>query len=235
MISQFFSSLLIWQILIECRWSLHAAAMNLELPLFPTMVRRFLYDQLYPDSTIPSEDILEDSYPEVKEKIHVFNSAIAIFWAPSDLSNIDRMRREHIRATSLWRNAAAQYDCVLVNLYPDLEGAQGFEVGRVFLFFSFRHCDKVYSCALIQWFSFVGSEPDEDTGMWTVEPDFQETGESHLSIIHTDSIYRAVHLLPVYRTAEHVKRTITMHLSLDTFRHFYINKFADHHTFETLF
>ena len=41
------------------------------------MVRRFLYDQLYPNSVIPSEDVLEDSYPEIEEKIHVFNSAVA--------------------------------------------------------------------------------------------------------------------------------------------------------------
>ncbi len=99
------------------------------------MVRRFLYDQLYPDSTIPSEDVLEDSYLEVEEKIHVYNSAVATFRAPSDLSNINGMRREHIRATSSWRKAAARYDCVLVNSHPDLDSARGFEVGRVFLFF----------------------------------------------------------------------------------------------------
>jgi hypothetical protein len=199
------------------------------------MVRRFLYDQLYPDSTIPSEDVLEDSYPEVEEKIHVVNSAVATFRAPSDLSNIHGMRREHIQATSSWRWGPARYDCVLINSHPDLEGAQGFEIGRVFLFFSFKHHDKVYSCALIHWFSFLGAEPDEDTGMWMVEPEFQETGQPHLAVISTDSIYRAVHLIPAYRTAEHVKRTITMHSSLDTFPFFYVNKFADHHAFETLF
>ena len=199
------------------------------------MVRRFLYEQLYPNSTIPSEDVLEDSYPEIEEKIHVVNSAVAIFRAPSDLSNIDGMRREHIRATSSWRKGAPRYDCVLVNSHPDLEGAQAFEVARVFLFFSFRHGNTAYPCALIQWFSFVGAEPDDNTGMWMVEPEFQETDEPHLSVIHTDSIYRAVHLLPVYSTAEPVRRTITMHSSLDTFRLFYVNKFADHNAFETLF
>ncbi len=51
-----------------------------------------------------------------------------------------------------------------------------------------------------------------------VEPEFHETGEPHLAIIHTDSIYRGDHLIPAYRTAEHVGRTITMHLSLDSFR-----------------
>jgi hypothetical protein len=199
------------------------------------MVRRFLYEQLYPNSTIPSEEVLEDSYPEIEEKLHVVNSAVAIFRAPSDLSNIDGMRREHIRAMSSWRKGAPRYDCVLLNSHPDLEGAQAFDVACVFLFLSFKHSDTVYPCALIQWFSFVGSEPDDDTGLWMVEPEFQETGEPHLAVIHTDSIYQAVHLLPVYRTAEHVRGAVTMHSSLDTFRLFYVNKFADHNAFETLF
>ena len=199
------------------------------------MVRRFLYDQLYPNSTIPSEDILLDSYPEIEEKIHVFNSAVATFRAPSDHSNIHGMRCEHIRATSLWRKGAARYNCVLINSHPDLEGVAGFEIARVFLFFSFMHRNKVYSCALVQWFSFEGSEPDEDTGLWVVEPEFQDTGDPHLAVIHVDSIYRTVLLTPAYRTAEKVSANLTMHSSLDTFRHFYINKFEDHHGFETLF
>jgi hypothetical protein len=199
------------------------------------MVRKFLYEQLYPKSTIPSEDVLEDSYPEIEGKIHVVNSAVATFRAPSDLSNINGMRREHIRATSSWRKGAAWYDCILINSHPDLEGAQGFEVARVFLSFSFKHHNKVYPCALIQWFSFVGAEPDEDTGMWMIEPEFQETRKPHLSVIHTESIYWAVHLIPAYRTAEYVASNITMHSSLDAFRLFYVNKFADHHAFETLY
>lgn len=200
------------------------------------MVRKFLYDQLYPNSMIPSEDVLPDSYPQIEdsEKIHVFNSAAATFRAPSDLSNINGMRREHIRATPSWRKSAARYDCVLINSHPELQGARGFEVARVFLFFSFRHCDKIYSCTLVQWFSFVGSEPDEDTGLWIVEPEFQDTGDPHLAVIHTDSIYRAVHLIPAYRTAEYISATLTMHSSLDTFRLFYANKFSDHQAFEIL-
>ncbi len=201
------------------------------------MVRKFLYDQLYPNSMIPSEDMLPDSYPEIEdsEKIRVFNSAVAIFRAPSDLSNINEMRREHIRATPSWRKGAARYDCVLINSHPNVEGACDFEVARVFLFFSFTHCDKVYSCALVRWFLFVGSEPDEDTGLWIIEPEFQDTGDPHLAVIHTDCIYRAVQFIPAYRTAEHISNTLTMYSSLDTFRLFYVNKFSDHQAFETLF
>lgn len=198
------------------------------------MVRKFLYDQLYPDSAIPSEDILEDSYPKISGNLFVFNSAVATFRAPSDISGVTGMRREHIRATSSWRGGPPRYDCVLISSYPDVNGARGFEIARVLLFFSFNHNAVVYPCGLVQWFSFVGDEPDEDTGFWKVEPDLRNSGEPHLAIIHIHSIYRAVHLIPAYQNADLVETTTTMHSSLDTYKIFYINKFADHHAFETL-
>jgi hypothetical protein len=70
-------------------------------------------------------------------KIHVRNSAVATFRAPSDISGIYGMCREHIRAVPSWRGGPARYDCVLVNTDPDIEGTCGFEVARVFLFFFF--------------------------------------------------------------------------------------------------
>ena len=145
------------------------------------------------------------------------------------------MRREHIRATTSWRKGPARYDCVLVNAYPDVHGARGFEIARVFLFFSFRHQDNEYSCALVQWFSFVGLEPHEDTGFWLVEPDVNaDTGEPHIAVIHLDSIYRAVHLMPAHLNTNFIDLSITMHTSLDTFKLFYVNNFVDHHAFAVL-
>lgn len=144
------------------------------------------------------------------------------------------MRREHIRATATWRKGPSRYDCVLINSYPEISGARGFEIARVFLFFSFEHQDKEYPSALIQWYSFVDSEPDEDTGLWIVEPDTTDTGDPHLAIVHLNCIYRAVHLLPVYQSSSFVDRQITMHSSLDSFDSFYVNKFSDHQAFEVL-
>jgi len=217
----------------ERRWTLHKAAESLQQPSFPKLLRKFLYKQLHHDDTAsPSQD--SDAHPRIKGRIHVFNSAVAIFHAPSDISGITSMRREHIRATSSWRKGLARYDTVLVNSDPEVEGIRGFEVARVFLFFSFRHEDKEYPCALIQWYSHVGSEPDEDTGFWMVEPDTDDAGNPHLAIIHLDSIYRAVHLLPAHQNSTFVDRTITMHSSLDLFKLFYINRFADHQSFEVL-
>ena len=220
---------------LEHRCSLCEAGRQLQQPSFPRLVRKFLYTKLYPNSAISPDDILENSLPMIDDKIHVFNSAIATFHAPSDISGISGMRREHIRATTSWRKGPARYDCVLVNTDPDIDGARGFEIARVFLFFSFQHQDKEYACALVQWFSFVDSEPDEDTGYWLVQPDFDaDTGQPHIVVIHLDCIYRAVHLMPAPRNANFVDRSITMHTSLDIFKHFYVNNFVDHHAFAVL-
>ena len=85
--------------------------------------------------------MIEDVYPVIEGKIHIFKSATATFYAPSDISGIAGMRHEYIRATSSWRNGPARYDCVLVNAKPDVDGARGFEVGPSFpflLFFPWR-------------------------------------------------------------------------------------------------
>jgi hypothetical protein len=208
---------------------LHEAAELLQQPLFPKLLQKFLFEQLH-DNTAPPRDAL----PRINGRIHVFYSAVATFYAPSDISGITSMRREHIRATSSWRKGQARYDTVLVNSNPEVEGVRGFEVARVFLFFSFQHKNKEYPCALIQWYSHVGSEPDEVTGFWIVEPDTDVSGDPHLAVIHVDSIYRAVHLLPAHQNSTFVERTITMHSLIDTFQRFYINRFVDHQSFEVL-
>jgi hypothetical protein len=196
----------------------------LEQPTFPALVRKFLYQYLYPHSELSFLEALEASYLEIDDKIHTFNSAIATFHAPSDTSGIYGMRREHIRATSSWRGGPARYDCILINSDPNVEGALGFEIARVFLFFSFQHQSKTYPCALVQWYSYMGDEPDEDTGFWKIEPDADDDGSPH----------RAVHLMPAYNTNEFIDKAITMHSSLDKFQCFYVNKFVDHHSFATL-
>ena len=178
--------------------------------------------------------MMVDAYPVIEGKICTFNAAVATFYTPSNNSGVTGMRREYIRATSSWRNGPARYDCVLVNAKPDVDGARGFEVARVFLFFSFLHGGKEYPCAFIQWYSFIGTEPDEDTGCWMVEPDIRDGGSPHVAVIHIDCILRAVHLMPVTRTSRFVDRSVTMDTSLDTFNLFYINRFVDYHAFVSL-
>ena len=202
------------------------------------MVQQFLYDQIYPDSEIPSSQLEVTAYPDFGGRISIFYSAISTFHAPSDISNVDNLRREYIRATPSWRNGAARYDCVFLNTdseMEELEGMHGLEVARVLAFFSFIFNEEEYQCALIHWFCRVDSQPDPDAGMWIVEREFDINEEPHVAIVHVDSIYRAAHLLPVYRTNRYTSRSLSMHDTLDTFKQFYINKFVDHHAFEIAF
>ena len=175
-----------------------------------------------------------DAYPVIEGKICTFNAAVATFYAPSDNSGVTGMRCEYIQAISSWRNGPAHYDCVLVNAKPDVDGAHGFEVAQVFLFFSFLHGGKEYPCVFIQWYSFIGTEPDKDTGCWMVEPDIRDGRSPHVAVIHIDCILRTVHLMPITRTSRFVNRSVTIDTSLDTFNLFYINRFVDYHAFVSL-
>ncbi|KAG1806680.1 uncharacterized protein HD556DRAFT_1428722 [Suillus plorans] len=160
---------------------------------------------LNPDDVHNPEDIPTTSLPRHEGKLMVFNSAAATFYAPSDPSGID----------------------------SDAEGMRGLEVARVVCFFSFQHSSGgVYPCALIQWFEKIGDCPDENTGMWMVTPSFHEDGSRNLAVIHIDTIFCAAHLIPIYGS-EYIPHSLKFYHSLDTFRSFYVNKYADHHAFET--
>ena len=117
---------LTWNNYTERKWTLPLAARLLMQPQFPMILRRFLYNQLYPNSTIPPRLVLPESLPMIDGRIEVFNSAIATFCTPSDISGIAGKRCEHIRVMSSWRNGPARYDTVLINSYQDIEGVYAF-------------------------------------------------------------------------------------------------------------
>jgi hypothetical protein len=125
------------------KWNLAMACQKLELPEFPELLRRFLYDQIYPHARIPSSDVSIDACPAFVGKISVFYSASATFRAPSDPSGPRGMQCEYIRATPSWRKGHSRYDCVFVNAQPELPGMRGLQVARVFLFF-FHLCIRVH-------------------------------------------------------------------------------------------
>ena len=64
----------------------------------PNALAEIPVNQLYPNSTIPPHLVLPESLPMIDGRIEVFNSAIATFRSPSDISGITEMCREHIRA-----------------------------------------------------------------------------------------------------------------------------------------
>ncbi|KAG2150701.1 uncharacterized protein EDB93DRAFT_1327959 [Suillus bovinus] len=185
---------------------------ELDIPLFQTLIRLFLYDQIHADNHHSSADVPLRDCPSYTGPIKIFHSAAATFIAPSDPSGITGMRREHIRVVPSWRKGPARFDCAFVNTDDRHDGIH------------------TYPCALVQWFHRIAEERDELTGMWMVAPSFNEDGSRDLSIIHIDSIIRGAHLLPIFGT-QLVPRGLRFYDSLDVYRGFYVNRFIDHHAF----
>ncbi|KIN93763.1 hypothetical protein M404DRAFT_170289 [Pisolithus tinctorius Marx 270] len=213
-------------------------AAELEMPQFPEILRRFLHGQLYPADACDPQEIPFDECPFYDGKLRIYNSASSTFFAPSDLSGVYGMRREYIRSCPMWRNEGPRFDCVFVVTDPQAEGMRALDVARVLCFFSFKYLQTVYPCAIVHWFDRVGDNPDEDTGMWIVCPSYlapRTHNIRNLAAIHVDTIYRAAHLIPIYSTHNINSRDVRPHCSYDMFHSFYVNKFADHHTFEIAF
>ncbi|KAF8880571.1 hypothetical protein CPB84DRAFT_1687555 [Gymnopilus junonius] len=164
-------------------------------------------------------------------RLKVFHSAAAVYHAPSDLSGIGGMHREYIRATQAWHGGPARYDCIFVEREPEEEGFHALGVAQVRVFFSFEHNNVAYACAFVKWFETHGDSPCPDTGLWRVKPDFTARGRRMCSVIHIDSILRAAHLIGVYGD-KFIPSHLRYHHSLDAFKLFYVNKFADHHARE---
>lgn len=197
-------------------------------------IQRFLHDQLNPDAEIPGDTISLDHCPEFLGHVFVHHSAIARFYAPSDVCGRHGMHKERIHACPMWRKEAPRYDCVFINHDPDKDGFKGLFVARVFLFFSFTHQSVLYPCALVHWFSAVGDGPCPDTGLWVVEPEYSADGTPHKAVIHLDCILRGAHLMGV-AGKELLPLDFSCHDSLDAFQTFYVNKLIDGHAHEIAF
>ncbi|KAG1831213.1 hypothetical protein DFJ58DRAFT_719586 [Suillus subalutaceus] len=119
--------------------SVHALANELDIPHLADLVSQFLAGQLYPDMD-PTEvpDNLMDC-PRFNGKIRVFNSAVSVFFAPSNLSGIGGMKREYIRVSPKWRSGHARKDCVFVITDPNAHGMQGMDIAQPL------HTDKIVS------------------------------------------------------------------------------------------
>ncbi|KAF8170468.1 hypothetical protein K438DRAFT_1853988 [Mycena galopus ATCC 62051] len=215
----------------------HLLADYVEQPRLCELIRRFLFDQLNPDAPLPGARIPLELCPEfTTERIYIFNSARAVFYAPSDISGVGGMHHERIRASKSWYRGPPRYDCVFIVHDPEAAGFRGLHAARVRLFFRFKFRGVEYPCALIHWFSARGDDPCPDTGMWMVTPDSdRRSGDPSLAVVHVDSILRGAHLIGIAG-----KDFIPIHRfdfsdSLDAFQAFYVNKYADHHAHETAF
>ncbi|KAI0004338.1 hypothetical protein BJV74DRAFT_876020 [Russula compacta] len=180
---------------------------------FPELVRRFLYDQLNLNSNIPSTEVDLEDCPHFGGSVYVYHSAIARFYALSDLCGAGEY---------------ARHDTMFVETNADLDGMQGMAIGHALLFFSFTFRDCYYPCALVHWL-VPGDEPDKDTGLWVVQPEFGANGRHTLAVIHLDCVARGAHLLPVYGSS-FIPEDFHFSDALDAFRAYFVNRHIDHHS-----
>ena len=213
-----------------------ALAIKVKIANLIFLTQKFLLHQLNEGDNGESLETSLSRYDLTETVVHVFHSAVAIFHAPSDVSGIGGMRREHIRATPSWRKGQPRYDTVFVETDSTKSGMRGMHIARVFLFFSFTFNFTEYPCALIQWFEAVDDTPDDETGMWVVEPEILDNGAPFLAVIHVDCILRAAHLIPVYgEDFVQERHEINPSTTLDNFTTFYVNKYVDSHANEIAF
>ena len=209
---------------------------QLGIPELPDLIRRFLYHQENRELLIPLGDVPLDICPTLFDtKVHVYPSAIATFFAPSDKSGTHGMFRERIRAVSSWRKGPPRHNCMFVEQDCDLEGFSGLLVARVRCFLSIKHNKVVHPCAIVSWYSAIGDQPCPDTKMWKVRPDVNPLGHPVLDVIHVDTILRNAHLMGVCNGSTRLPRNFRFHDSLDSFQAFYVNKYIDYHTHEIAF
>ncbi|KAJ8091523.1 hypothetical protein PM082_024443 [Marasmius tenuissimus] len=207
-------------------------SIHLAHPKLPELIRRFLYDQIHPNPDVSVFDIPLEQCPLFNGKVDIFHSAVARFYAPSDICGAGGMYQECIRSNPAFTGDQNRRDTVLVVLDDDKPGMRGMVVARVQLFFSFEFRDVYYPCALVNWFMHAGDEPDEETGLWVVVPE-EERGRRTLEVIHLDSIMRGVHLLPAFGSS-FLPENFHYSDALEAFQAFYVNKYADHHSYEYL-
>jgi hypothetical protein len=188
---------------------------------------QFLYKCRHPKEQIAPSTIEE--CPAFDGTIKVHHSAVATFFAPSDLSGSGGLRSERIRSMPIFFGHPRR-DTVFVVVDDSQPGMEGMEIGRILLFFSFEYRTETFSCALINWFVHADGR-DPDTGMWTVTQEFDQRGEPTLEVIHLDSIARAAHLLPVYGQSR-VPENFDYYTALESYSSFFVNHYVDHHAHE---
>ena len=212
--------------------SAEALAIHIQRPQFPELLRRFLYDQLNLNAAISANNIPLDQCPVVVGWIHIFHSAVARFFAPSDLCGAGGMHCERIRSNSNWQDKGARNDTVFVQTGSDDGSMKGMAIGRVCLLFSFVSSGVCYPRAMIEWFT-TDDEIDDETGMWVVRPEFKGVHGCATAIIHLDWIARAAHLIPVFGSL-FVPEELHYSNSLDVYHAYFVNNYVDHHSHKFL-
>ena len=133
-----------------------------------------------------------------------------------------------MRVTPTLANACARHDTVFVQMDSKLKGMAGMAIAHVLLLFRFTFDEVDYPCALVSWM-VTYDEPDDDTGLWVVRPEFEGNGCRKLGMIHLDCVARAAHLLPVYGSS-FVPENFHFSDALNAYRAYFVNHYIDNHT-----
>jgi hypothetical protein len=147
---------------------------------FPLIFSQFLYKHCHPDVQISPSTL--KGCPAFDGMIKVHHSAVATFYAPSDLSGLGGLQFEQIQSTPCFFGHPCR-DTVFVITDNSQPGMEGMEIRCVQLFFSFQYQHQEFSCALINWFVHT-DEHDPDTGMWTVTQEHNHHGKPTSEVIH---------------------------------------------------
>ena len=202
---------------------LHALTVYINQPKFPLVLRQFLYKCHHPEEPIAPSMIEE--CPGFDDMIRVHHSALATFYAPSNLSGSGGLWCEWIwSAPNFFGHLHHNTAFIVIN--DSQPGMEGMEIGCVLPFFSFEYRCKNISCVLINWFVH-GDGCDPDTEMWTVRQGFDHHGEPTLEVIHLDSIAWVAHLLPIY--GQCIPEDFDYHTMLDTYSLLFVNHYCNGH------
>lgn len=177
---------------------------------------------------------MPSTFPRFTGKVSVYPSAVATYYAPSDLSGVGGMFRERIRSVESWRSGPERRDCVFVEQHENTPGFRGMFVAQVMAFLKLKYNRVKYPCAVVSTFSTVGDSVCPQTGMWVVRRDLDEDGTPELMIVHLDAILRAAHLIGIAGSST-IPHNLSYSDSLFAFKTFYVNKFIDYHAHEIVF
>ena len=70
--------------------------------------------------------------------------------------------------------------------------------------------------------------------MWVVKPEEDRHGRRLTSVVHLDTVLRGAHLIPIFGTG-FLPHNFRHNWSLDFFKAYFVNKYADHHAYEIAF
>jgi hypothetical protein len=86
---------------------IEALAAHIEQLRFPKLLQCFLYDQLNPDVDILADDIPLHHCPVFNGQISMYHSAVARYFASSNLCDVGSMYQEWICSNLEWHNEFA--------------------------------------------------------------------------------------------------------------------------------